>query len=250
MPPVILRGLDTSYDDVSLADARRVREAGFEVAWQCLWTGAEQPPHRVTNLRNYQQAGMILLGYGSLPTNATVGGRHVEMSRGGVPDDLWAAMCRAVVDVELPGITRTAIRQMLEGFVAFGKPLRTIYTSLDAWKNKLGNPMEFAHCDLINAWWDEDEDRDFDGHRYGPWAPDQVIAEQWSGGKDVLGIYADKDAFYISRERLVGKATEAIVEASTGLLQLRIAYLESVMKIGAAGSVQQMAELAKYYGAK
>lgn len=248
MPSVILRGIDTSYDDVTLAEARHVREAGFEVGWQCLWTGGEQPPHRVTNLRNYQQAGMILMGYASLPTNATAGAHHVEMARAGVPDDLWTAMCRVVTDVELPGITCTAIRQMLEGFAGLGKPLRTIYTSLSKWQ-AIGNPLEFGDTDLINASWDSDEDMDFEHHPYGPWTVDKVIAEQYTGGSDVLGVYADKDAFYVSRERLVGKTTEAVLEAQIALRDLRIAYLEGVMKIGASGTAQQMAELARYYGA-
>jgi hypothetical protein len=247
---VILRGIDTSFDDVSLEEARRIREAGFEVAWQCLWTGAQQPPPRVTNLRNYMNAGMIVMGYASLPQNATDGVRHMDAGRAGVPDDIWAALVRVAVDVELTGIMQAAIRQAIDRLVAVGKSLKTIYTSWNVWVNYLGNPTTFTDCDLINAWWDEDEDRDFDHHPYGGWTPEQVIAEQYTGGSDVLGVYADKDVFYVTRERLIGQPATAVVEASTGLLQLRIAWLEKGMRTLLDGKVQDLIDLGRFYGGK
>ena len=245
--PDVLYAIDTSFDDVTLAEARAVREAGIELALQCLWTGAQQPPHRVTNLRNYQNAGPLIAGYASLPTNASVGYTHMDNARHGVPDDLWAALVRCAVDVELDGITTYAIREAIARVEQHGKP-RTIYTSLSKWR-AIGDPHDFTDCELWNAWWDEDPDRDFDANPYGGWRPDQVLAEQYSGGHQVAGVFADRDVFFVSRAQLLGQPTLAIVNASTGLLHLRIAVLEHGIDALRRGDPTALRAVAAYMGA-
>jgi len=247
--PAVLFAIDTSFDDVTLAEARAVREAGVELAIQCLYDGVKQPTHRVTNLRNYINAGLLIGAYASLPANASIGYTHMDVAHDGVPPDLWAALVRCAVDVELDGITTTAIRDALSTVAAYGKP-HTIYTNENTWRYKLGNPMDFGDCELWNALWDEDPtDRDFDTHRYGPWTPDQVIAEQYSGGHQVAGVYADRDVFFLSRPQLLGQPTAAIVDAATGLLHMRIAILENGIDALHRGDPTALRAVAAYMGA-
>ena len=247
--PDVLYAIDTSFDDVTLAKARAVREAGIELALQCLWTGAQQPPHRVTNLRNYANAGLLIGAYASLPTNATDGHPHVAAARAGVPNDLWDSLVRCAVDVELDGITPPAIRGAVDDLTRLAMPA-TIYTNLNTWLHKLGDPHDFTDCELWNAWWDEDPtDRDFDANPYGGWRPDQVLAEQYSGGHQVAGVYADRNVFFVSRAQLLGQPTLAIVNASTGLLHLRIAVLEHGIDALRRGDPTALRAVAAYMGA-
>lgn len=245
--PALLYAIDTSYDDVTPAKARAVREAGIELAIQCIYDGVKQPAHRVTNLRNYTNAGLLIAAYASLPTNAILN-HYIDAARAGVPDDLWAALVRCAVDVELDGITTIGIRSAVNRVAQLGKP-RTIYTNENTWRYKLGNPADFTDCELWNAWWDQDPDRDFDAHPYGGWRPNQVIAEQYSGGHQVAGVYADRDVFYLSRAQLLGQPTAAIVDAATGLLLIRIAVLEGGIDATRAGDAHAFRQLADFIGA-
>lgn len=244
----MIYGIDTSFDTVDLAKAQRLRAAGIQVAWQCLYTGRDQPSPRVINLRSYQQAGLFTMGYISLPTSAGVGAgrRAFDMGRAGVPDDLWQGLFRVVTDVELPGIQPVAIRELVEATASAGK-LRTIYTSLHAWADFLGNDMSFGDCDVINAFWDRDVDRDFDTNRYGPWSPEQVIGEQYTGGEVVLGVYADRDVFYVDLGRLLGRQTE---DPRIGLLQLRVAVLEGAARGGLNGDGQLLVDTGRLVGGR
>jgi len=172
------------------------------------------------------------------------------MGRSGIPEDLWAAMCRVPIDIELPGIKEVAVREAIEAAYTAGK-MRTIYTSYNAWANYLGNPASFTDCDLINAFWDGDPtDKDFLNYPYGGWNPDQVIGEQYTGGTNVQGVYADQDVYFITRERLLGQATIAVVDAVTGLLTLRIGILEGGMKALLDGNGQALVDIGRLIGGK
>lgn len=242
----MLLGIDTSYDSVTLPEARRLREKGIQVALQCLWTGIEQPPPRVTNLRNYIGAGMIVMGYVSLPTGATGGINHFYSAKSGVPDEIWNKLVRVVADVELPGITTTAIRDLVDT-TSFHKKGKTIYTSYSKWR-EIGNPTGFSDCDLMNAFWDNDPDKDFDRFPYGDFRSEKVISEQYTGGQDVFGVYADRNVWYTTREALLGTEGSAAVDAQTGLLRLKIAWLEQSIKALHEGDAKALKRVAEFYG--
>lgn len=187
-------GIDLSYDEISDADVARLKAAGVRVAVQCLWTGREQPGPRVTNLRRLKNAGGIALaGYISVTPHRD-GAWHVDQGRAGVPDDIWAALKRVPVDVELPGLTADTVRRAVERVRALGKP-RDIYTNWNTWVNVLGNPRTFTDCGLWNANWDGAPDFDFPRLPFGGWRPEQVWGEQWSGGTNVSGVFADRNQF-------------------------------------------------------
>lgn len=249
----VLYAIDTSFDNVTYNEARAVRESGVELAIQCLYDGVKQPAHRVTNLRNYTNAGLLIAGYASLPTNASVAYTHMDNARDGVPDDLWAALVRCAVDVELDGITTYAIREAVARLAQHGKS-GLIYTSPDAWVNKMHDPHDFTDCELWEASWQRnnnptfDGSRDFDARPYGGWRPDQVIAQQYTGGIDVAGVFADRDVFYVTRARLLGQPTTAIVNAATALLTIRIAVLEQGIDALRRGDPAALRAVATYMG--
>ncbi|MCJ7510791.1 MAG: hypothetical protein MUP14_07895 [Dehalococcoidia bacterium] len=190
---MIIPGVDASYDALSPSEARDLKNAGVRVFAQCLWAGSDQPGNRVINLRNAINAGLIPVGYISV-TNSHNGVWHVERGRAGVPDDIWGALALVPIDVELDGIPNGIIREAIDETARLGKR-PCIYTSYNAWVNKQGNPKTFTDCLLWNALWDENPDIDFPGLPYGGWQPHQVVAEQWAGGDNYVGVFVDRDSF-------------------------------------------------------
>lgn len=194
----VLDGVDVSYDDVSEQDARLLFAAGVRVFGQCLWTAREQPPPRVTNLRNASKAGLLIVGYISV-NGSRPGAWHVTQARAGVPDDLWSQLVLRPIDVELNGIPNTTIEDALrrnaeEGGSWLGER-RAIYTSFGHWTGQQQNTQAFRDCLLWNASWDNNPDIDYASLPYGGWTLQQVVGEQWSGGTNVQGVFADRNSF-------------------------------------------------------
>jgi hypothetical protein len=189
-------GVDSSFDELTLAEARRLKANGIEVYAQCLWTGLEQPGPRVTSLRHAKEAGISkLIGYISVSNNGQDGAWHINQGRSGVPDDIWNALVKVPVDVELPGLTmQEHVVPALDRAVWLGKP-RDIYANWNTWVNVLGNPRRPNGTGLWNAFWDDALDFDFPSLRFGGWQDDEVWGEQWSGGTNVHGQFADRNQF-------------------------------------------------------
>jgi len=187
--------VDGSYDELTPAEAARLKAAGVQAYAQCLWTGREQPAVRVISLRNALNAGLKIIGYFSVSNNGHDGAWHVAQGRAGVPDDIWAAMVKVPVDVELTGLDfNVHVVRALDTIAALGKP-RDVYTSYNAWVNYLGNPTRPAGTGLWNAIWNLNPDFDFPTLRFGGWQDNEVWGEQWSGGTNVEGQNADRDQF-------------------------------------------------------
>ena len=194
----VLYGVDVSHDEVSEQEAKGLFAAGVRVFAQCLWTAAEQPPPRVINLRNASKAGLLIIGYISV-NGSRPGAWHVTQARAGVPDDLWGQLVLRPIDVELAGIPNTTIdialdRNAKEGGSWLGQR-RAIYTSYGHWTGQQQNTQAFKDCLLWNASWDNDPDIDFQRLPYGGWTLQQIVGEQWSGGVNVGGVFADRNSF-------------------------------------------------------
>jgi hypothetical protein len=187
-----ITGVDASFDALSPSEARDLKNAGVRVFAQCLWTGSEQPGNRVINLRNAINTGLICLGYISV-TGAHDGIWHVDQGRAGVPDDIWAALVLVPIDVELDNIPNGVVREAVDETARLGKR-PCVYTSYNAWVNKQGNP-KMTDCLLWNALWDKAPDIDFPSLPFGAWKPEQVVAEQWAGGDNYIGVFVDRDTF-------------------------------------------------------
>ena len=190
-------GVDASFTNATLNRLLLLKGRSVDLFVQCLWTGAQQPSVRVTNLRNAISAGLPVAGYISL--NAQNDGRwHMESGRAGIPDDIWDQLKFIAVDVELPGIQLQNVVSAVGWAISKNKqPI--IYTSYNAWRNYVapGNSSQLAQANipLWNAYWDDHPDVDFPSLQYGGWRPDQVWIEQWSGGTDLEGLYVDRNTF-------------------------------------------------------
>lgn len=186
--------VDGSYDELTPAEAARLKAAGVQAYVQCLWTGREQPATRVVSLRNALNAGLKIIGYISVAPGHD-GGWHVAQALTGVPADIMAALVKVPIDVELEGLTFAIhVAPALNAVAALGKP-RDIYTSYNCWVNILGNPVRPAGTGLWNALWDQNPDFDFPSLRFGGWQDSEVWGEQWSGGTYVEGQNVDRNQF-------------------------------------------------------
>jgi hypothetical protein len=192
----LVYGVDSSFDLLSPQEARRLVDAGVRVFAQCLWTGEQAPSVRVESLRNAQAVGLILIGYIAV-SPGRIGRQHVDIARDGIPDDLWAALVKTPIDVELEGLNyQTHVIQAHDRAAELGKAWDT-YTSYYFWENVLHFPARRPGTGLWNALWDLNPDIDFPSLRYGSWQDHEVWGEQWSGGADVGGQWADQNTFVL-----------------------------------------------------
>ena len=188
-------GIDSSFDELTLDEARTLKAAGVQVFAQCLWTGIKQPSTRITSLSNAQAAGLATIGYISVSNDGHNGIWHVDQGRAGVPDVVWNRLVRVPVDVELANLRFDFhVTGALARVAALGKPC-DVYTSYHAWVDLLGNPPRPMGVGLWNAIWDLHPDFDFPTLRYGGWQDNEVWGEQWSGGTQVHGQFADRNQF-------------------------------------------------------
>jgi hypothetical protein len=206
MASEMLSGLDASYGSLTDARAKKLRDIyGVKVFCQCLWSGSDQPPPRVTNLRTALNNGFIIAGYISV-TASHDGNWHVAQGRAGVPDDIWDALALVFIDVELDGIPNATVRQAVDATANLGKR-RAIYTSYNAWVTKQGNPQDFTDCLLWYALWNEEPEIEWDWpgfrYRFGGWTPDKIAGKQSMGGHNLEGIDVDTDTFV--RDLLIPK---------------------------------------------
>jgi len=242
----IVQGVDASYDTLTDAEAKRLRAAGAVVFAQCLWTGGEQPPPRVINLRIAHDNGFVLMGYISV-NSQTAGQYHCNKARSGIPDDLWNALALVPVDVELDNIPVTTVRGAVEVLASWGKR-RAIYTSYNAWANKMGNPQDFTDCLLWNAYWDGAGDIDFASLPFGGWTIDKVVGEQWSGGMNVEGLFADRDSF--AAELLVPPPPEEPM-SNADKIELAVRRMnDNLIALILAGKLQDVAQALGAMGVK
>ena len=205
--PAWVYGVDSSYDELTLDEARTLKVAGVQVFAQCLWTGAEAPSVRLRSLIAAQAAGLATIGYISVSDNGHGGVWHVDQGRVGIPDVVWNKLVRVPVDVELPNLSLGShVLAALDRVAALGKP-RDVYTSYHAWVDLLGNPTRLMGTGLWNAIWDEHPDFSFPSLRYGGWQDNEVWGEQWSGGTLVHGQFADRNQF---RADAVGLVVEPV----------------------------------------
>lgn len=198
--------VDGSFGQLTEERANLMKLAGVKSYAQCLWTGLEQPATRIVNLRIALNAGLKIIGYISVSNNGHDGAWHVAQARAGIPDDIWAALVKVPIDVELGGLTMaTHIIPALNAVVALGKG-KDIYTSYGVWTSVMGNATRPAGTGLWNAIWDENPDFDFPTLRFGGWQDDEVWGEQWSGGTNLHGMDVDRDQF---RANAIGIADPA-----------------------------------------
>ncbi len=199
----------------------------IELVVQDLWTGAEQPASRVTNLRAAHDAGKRIAGYfavnPSLPDNAA-------MARAGVPDDLWPALVFVAPDVELyTTLTAAKVRAEsermsgsygLHTIEAAPQRPRVLYTREDFWRHTLGDDASFGDHLL----WDARPGRAFSP--YGAWlAEADCIGVQTSSTSQLGTMSVDFDWFNL--EALMGAPAQPAPAAA--LMEARIQLVGAVL---------------------
>lgn len=201
------QGVDCSYDRLTPEEARRLKQSGVEVFWQCLWTGKETPKCAQHNIEVAFAAGFKWVGaYISLNGDPRIiGGQHVRAGLSALPRETWDMLHFVAVDVELPGITQSQVIHAIDALEVLGKSVArgeaVVYTSYNAWTNYVREkselfPLARRGVLLVNAFWDKHPDVDFSRFQYGGWTTDQVLAEQWSGGYlHPSGQYLDRNTF-------------------------------------------------------
>ena len=187
-------GIDLSYDHVTVEEAQRVYDAGVAVAFQCLWTGRERPATAENNIRNLASVGVIVCGYVSTSAGHT-GLWHVQQGYDTLAEDVKRLLVHVATDIELEGLQfQTHVVDCVDALRNRGyRPL--LYTSYNAWVNMMGNPPIPKSWRIWNAFWDNDSDFDFERFPYGGADISMVIGEQFTGGEDVVGIFADRNIF-------------------------------------------------------
>jgi len=236
--------VDISYDLLTPVKAQVLKGAGVKGVVQCLWAdGREQPPNRVINLRNAEIGGLDIAGYVVVtPWSGITGAGHVQAGCRGIPQDLWNALLFVAIDVEVTGLTDVIVRGAVEALVALGKS-RVIYTSWNAWVNYFGNSLAFTDCLLWNAYWDGAPDVDFASLPFGGWKITQVLGEQWSGGTNVGGTYADRNQFVTALLR-----PQPVPDDPCALIKLRVKGLEETVRAAADADWETVGRWAKFFG--
>ena len=203
VPPNYVFGIDSSYNVLTDQEAQDFKAGGGEVYVQALtalpFSGLERPNSRIISLRNAQEAYITPAGY-LLVGSLFSGSYYVDFARQDVPDDVWNALAFVAIDVEVPGIWLATVQEACDRLAELGKSPCVIYTNYNSWTSHVvpANPAHPPGWLLWNASWDDSPDLDYERHPFGNWQTHEIIGEQWSGGVEVAGQFADRDIFHVS----------------------------------------------------
>ncbi|KKL07341.1 hypothetical protein LCGC14_2586990, partial [marine sediment metagenome] len=197
-----MKGLDISFSKPSAQWWKDRRAEGFEIAVQNVWTGGFASNDGLkavaeTNLRNARLAGFRVAAYANasppdwwpLVTQMT----HIRANMGGE----WDRVKDVVIDVEIPGITKARVMELVDGLEAVGKVADVLYTGRWFWVGNMGNSKDIAwrRFRLWSAHYDWNPDIDFGDNPYGPWTLAEVIGEQYQGSTNLEGGTIDLNTF-------------------------------------------------------
>ena len=197
-----IQGVDSSYDELMIPQARCLRSKGIKLFIQALTalprTGLHQPAHRIANLRNAETANIATAGYLLIAPGLT-GKQCVAEARRGIPMDVWKRLKFVAIDIEVYGLNDHQVLEAWREVERLGKRA-VIYTSYNVWTTMIvpNNSSLLARegYALWNASWDNRPDINFSRLPFGGWTRDQVIGEQWSGGTVICNQSVDQDTFY------------------------------------------------------
>lgn len=191
-------GADGSFDRLTPQRAHEMRASGVEIYVQCLWTGNQAPSVRVPNLINAQDAGLIIAGYASVSSGRD-GRDHMDAARSGIPDDLWEAMTRVALDMELAGLDYdNHVVGGIQRLAELGHNDNLVYTGKGAWGDFMpGKPKPFQ-SKLWNASWGMSSVGLMLPSPYAGWKEEDTVGLQFEGGAAVPefgGFTADRNTF-------------------------------------------------------
>src|SRR3989304_4811224 len=142
-----MKGLDISFARPPLDWWQRRRAEGFEVIFQCLWTGGYAGNEGIravaaTNLRNARLAGLIVAGYAnaSPPTWWPLATQVAEIRANAGSE--WAALDRIAIDLEISGLTMERAFELADALAAEGKRTDIGYTARWFWVGHFGHSVD------------------------------------------------------------------------------------------------------------
>jgi len=197
-----MKGLDLSFARPPLDWWQRRRAEGFEIMFQCLWTGGYAGNDGIRavaadNLRNARAAGFIVGGYAnaSPPTWWPLATQVMEIRRNAGSE--WAALDRVAIDLEIAGLTMARAFELADALAAEGKRTDIGYTARWFWSGHMGNSQDprWLRFKLWNANYDWNPDIDFGAAPYGPWKMTDLVGEQYQGTTQLDGYAVDLNTF-------------------------------------------------------
>ncbi|MEX1252899.1 MAG: hypothetical protein WEE64_01025 [Dehalococcoidia bacterium] len=189
--------VDSSYDLLTREEALCLRQKGVDLYIQCLLalprSGPDKPQQRVQSLVNAHAEGLRTAAY------IVVGSRerdYVGMAREGVPDEVWARLDFADVDVEVPDVSvDRVVIPAIEAVQRLGTTA-LIYANYQAWTSFITprNDTRLAArgVKLHRASWDGEPDVD-NRLLFGGWAVAGIAVEQYTGGENRCGQFVDRN---------------------------------------------------------
>lgn len=189
-----VEGVDISVYQgrVAAATWRELRAIGQEVAVVGSWHGLSENPHAEHNLTAAAAAGLRIATYVAL-NGARSGREAVERGRRAC-GPAWDRLNFVALDCEIDGITSAIIRDA-ERAVRDAGLRPAVYTARWWWRDRFGDPRDFAHLPLWNAAHDSDPDVDFGAGPFGGWTIDRLVGEQFSGTTTLAGLAVDRNVF-------------------------------------------------------
>lgn len=187
-----VKGYDASFSRLTRDVHRQLREAGYTIFVQALWTGGFGANNQLkqvaeANLLDAIAEGQTVGGYINTSPWFTpeVSLRNAKLNAG----DAWGKLQVVANDVEitekLP--VEEQVKKTCELIEAEGKRC-PIYSAYWYWVVRLGNPQWpwLRYRAIWPAYYDQEPDIDFAAAPWGPWTVDDVVGEQYQGTTDVL----------------------------------------------------------------
>ncbi len=191
-----IRGVDLSVyqGSVPLSTWEKLRHVGGnDVAVVGSWHGNTGNQYAEENLSKALAAGFPHLGTYTVISPHRTGKYAVEQAEF-FCGNMWDKLDFVSIDCELRGITTSQIMDAVELCWRKGK-LVNIYTAWWFWYEVFGNPSDLKSVPLWNAYYDSDEDIDFDTLPYGGWELSNVVGEQYAGTTPMFGTEVDLNMF-------------------------------------------------------
>ena len=172
------------------ADIRKLKAAGIELIIPGAWHGGSANPHCRGDLKRARAEGLYTGTYAIVTTN---GRFSIDKARR-VCGPEWEHLSFCAVDMELDGGSVPQVQAAIDRIVELGqRPI--IYTAHWFWHGRFGNPKNFKHIPLWNAYYDQAPDIDFASQPYGGWKLADVVGEQYIGTHTFQGLEMDRNTF-------------------------------------------------------
>lgn len=172
------------------ANMRKLKAAGIELIIPGAWHGGSANPKCRNDLKLARAEGMYTGTYAIVTDNGKFSIDKAHQVCG--PE--WEHLSFCAVDMELDGGSVAQVKAAIDRVIELGqRPI--IYTAHWFWHGRFGNPTDFKHIPLWNAYYDQAPDIDYASQPYGGWKMANVVGEQYIGTHTFQGLEMDRNTF-------------------------------------------------------